>query len=261
MSTVQSPTRQSVRIERDGGCMLVALDRPPLNVLDIVLMQELLAILDELASDSAIKCVTITGAGRAFCAGVDVADHTHERAPDMLRVFHLLLLRLLRFPAPTIALVNGPALGGGCELMLACDVAIARSDAKIGQPEIKLGAFPPFAAALLPRLVGRQRALDLILSGRTISGAEAHACGLVQFAVSADQLDSFGRSYVRELSAASGPVLRLAKRAVLSAQYDGTDAAVNRCEALYLAELLNLADAKEGIAAFLEHRAPVWKEA
>ncbi|HSL69052.1 MAG TPA: enoyl-CoA hydratase-related protein, partial [Longimicrobiales bacterium] len=192
---------------------------------------------------------------------VDVADHTPDRAPEMLASFHALLLLLLEFPAPTIALVNGAALGGGCELFLACDVAIARSDAKVGLPEIKLGAFPPFAAAVLPRLLGRQRALDLILSGRTLSGADALACGLVQHCVGADAFEDFARQYVNALTASSGPVLRLAKRALLDGQASQVSAALSSCETVYLNQLMQLSDAREGITAFMEKRAPVWQEA
>lgn len=252
---------ERVRIERDGAVVRVQLDRPPLNVLDYATIRELYDRLCELSTDRSLKTLVLTGAGRAFCAGVDVADHTPDRAPEMLASFHALLLLLLEFPAPTIALVNGAALGGGCELFLACDVTIARSDAKVGLPEIKLGAFPPFAAVVLPRLLGRQRALDLILSGRTLSGADALACGLVQHCVSADAFEDFVRQYVNALTASSGPVLRLAKRALLDGQASQVGAALSSCETVYLNQLMQLSDAREGITAFMEKRAPVWQEA
>jgi cyclohexa-1,5-dienecarbonyl-CoA hydratase len=249
-----------VHVERDGAVARVVLDRPPLNVLNLALLQELQYTLETLAGDCSLKALVLTGAGRAFCAGVDVADHTPDRVPQMLSAFHSVVLDLLEFPTPVVAMVNGAALGGGCELLLACDVVIARQGAKLGLPEIRLGAFPPFAAVVLPGLVGRQTALDLILSGRTFGADVAFELGLVQQVAPAENLDAVTADYVRQLSASSASVLRLAKRAVLDAQYAPIRDALAQCEATYRDELMALADAREGIVAFLEKREPVWEE-
>jgi len=244
----------AVRLERTGGVARITLQRPPLNVLNLAMLAELD---DALAAAVDAAVLVLSGAGRAFCAGVDVSDHMGDRAALMLQRFHAVIRRLLDFDAPVIAVVNGAALGGGCELLLACDVVFARDGAKLGQPEIRLGVFPPVAVALLPGLIGRQRALDLILSGRTIEAAEAKALGLVQHVVAPEELDAEAQKYIDGLAALSPAVLRLTKR---SAAIDRRRAimAIDAAERTYLDELMTLEDAHEGLAAFLEKRPPVW---
>jgi cyclohexa-1,5-dienecarbonyl-CoA hydratase len=245
-----------VRLERDGVLARITLDRPPLNVLDLAMTHELADALDEAAGASVLL---LTGAGRAFCAGVDVADHIGERARPMLAGFHAVIRKMLAFEGPVLAAVNGAALGGGCELLLAADVVIAREDARLGQPEIRLGVFPPVAVALLPGLAGRQRALDLILSGRTLPATEALGLGLVNRVVPADRLQEEAAAYAHGLAALSPAVLRLTKRAVTGAALAAAIAAIDAAEQTYLAELMKLEDANEGLVAFLEKRAPVWR--
>jgi cyclohexa-1,5-dienecarbonyl-CoA hydratase len=252
---------ERVRVERRGAVAHLVLDRPPLNVLDLAMLEELDEALAGISNERSIKCVVVRGAGRAFCAGVDVADHTEDRVERMLELFHGVVLRMVTLPCPVVVAVHGAALGGGCELMLAGDVVLAGADARIGQPEIRLGAFPPFAAAVLPRIVGRQRALDLILSGRTLSAADAQAIGLVSRVFDPQDLEREVDAYATLLAAQSGPVLRLAKRAVLEGEDLPLAGAVERAERLYLDELVRLEDSREGLAAFLEKRVPAWKEA
>jgi cyclohexa-1,5-dienecarbonyl-CoA hydratase len=182
------------------------LDRPPLNVLNLPMLAELEKTCALLSNERSLKCVVLRGAGRAFCAGVDVADHTPDRVERMLELFHGAVRRLMALPCPVVAAVNGAALGGGCELLMACDVVLARDDARIGQPEIRLGAFPPVAAAVLPRLIGRQRALDLVLTGRTLSAEEAREMGLVTRVLAAETFERRGgRSTPRCWRAGAAP--------------------------------------------------------
>lgn len=250
-----------MNLRREGGVVTVELDHPPLNVLDIPMLQELDAVLADLGADRALKLLVLTATGKAFCAGVDVADHTAERVEFMIGTFHSSIRRLLAFDTPVIGAVNGAALGGGCELALACDVILASSRAKLGQPEIKLGVFPPVAAAILPRLVGRQRALDLILSGRVLRASEALDMGLVSQVAEPEEFESLVSTYVGDLASLSQPVLRLTKKAVV----DGLDLPATEALALaeehYLGALMKLDDAHEGLAAFLEKREPVWRDA
>jgi cyclohexa-1,5-dienecarbonyl-CoA hydratase len=178
----------------------------------------------------------------------------------MLAIFHAVIRRLLRLECPVVGVVRGAALGGGCELLMACDVVLAHEDARIGQPEIKLGAFPPAAAALLPRLVGRRAALAMILTGRPLVAAEAKDLGLVTEVFGHDVFDAEVREYVAELAGASGPVLRLAKRTVQECQALPVDAAIGHAEEVYLGELMRLADPHEGLAAFMEKRPPAWRD-
>lgn len=251
----------AVRIVRDDKVVRLVLDSPPLNVLTIAMLEELHAMLGELASDDSVKLVTLSGNGKAFCAGVDVADHADDRVARMLEIFHGCLLRLHGLPCPTVAVVHGAALGGGCELLLACDLVLARDGVTIGQPEIRLGVFPPFAAAILPRLVGRQRAMELLLTGRSLPADEAHAAGLVTRVFSSDGFESGVREYLAQLLQLSGPVQRLAKRAMVEGEHMPVGDAVARAEALYANDLMRLHDAREGLAAFVEKRSPVWREA
>ncbi len=255
-------TGEHLRLERgEDGVARLTLDRPPLNVLHIPMLRELDAALGEIAEDREAKLLLITGEGKAFCAGVDVADHTAERVEFMLETFHGALRRLLGLELPVVAAVNGAALGGGCELVLACDLVIASASAKLGQPEIRLGVFPPVAAALLPRLIGRQRALDLILTGRVIGAEEARDIGLVGRVAPADGFAEAVEEYVGGLAALSRPVLRLTKRVTLEGMELPAAQALERAEAAYLNELMRLEDPHEGLAAFMEKREPVWKDA
>ncbi len=255
-------TGEHLRLERgEDGVARLTLDRPPLNVLHIPMLRELDAALGEIAEDREAKLLLITGEGKAFCAGVDVADHTAERVEFMLETFHGALRRLLGLELPVVAAVNGAALGGGCELVLACDLVIASASAKLGQPEIQLGVFPPVAAALLPRLIGRQRALDLILTGRVIGAEEARDIGLVSRVAPADGFANAVEEYVGDLAALSRPVLRLTKSVTLEGMELPAAQALERAEAAYLNELMRLEDPHEGLAAFMEKREPVWKDA
>ncbi len=237
----------------------ITLNRPPLNVLHIPMMRELSSVLDELAQDTAIKVAVITGKGRAFCAGVDVADHTADRVEEMLHVFHAVIRQVIEWPAPVIAAVNGAALGGGWELAMACDIVLAAEGTKIGQPEIKLAVFPPVAAALMPRLVGRQRAMELVLTGRTLTAEEGYQMGLVNHVYPADTFAEQVEAFVQQLTALSAPVVRLTKRVVLQGLDQPFDRALEEAERTYLQDLMQLEDPHEGLAAFMEKRQPVWK--
>lgn len=246
-------------LERSAGVARLKLNRPPLNVLHIAMMRELCAALDEVAADETLSVLVITGAGRAFCAGVDVADHTPDRVQEMLEVFHGAIRRVLRLELPVVAALNGAALGGGWELGMVCDLVLALEDAKIGLPEIQLAVFPPVAAALMPRLIGPQRALELILTGGVVPATEGLRLGLVNRVFPADSFAAGVDALVGQLAALSRPVLRLAKRAVREGQGVGFATALERVEGLYLNELMRLADPQEGLAAFMEKRRPTWK--
>ena len=249
-----------VRLEREGSLARIIMDRPPLNVLDIRTLETFADLLDAVAGDSAIKVLTVAGTGKAFCAGLDVADHAEDKVERMLEIFHDVICQLRSLPMPVIAVVHGAALGGGCEIAMACDLVLARSDATLGQPEIRLGVFPPVAAALLPRRIGRQNALDLVLTGRVIGADEAQRLGLVTHAWPADDFAPRVAAYVETLQQLSGPTLRVAKHAIAAWLDVPFVAALQNAERLYLDELMKLEDAREGIAAFLQKRPPVWKE-
>jgi cyclohexa-1,5-dienecarbonyl-CoA hydratase len=248
----------SVLLESHDAIARVTLNAPPHNILTIPIMRELGAALATLKHDTSIKAVVLNAHGKSFCAGVDVADHTADKVDEMLRVFHRIFRQLWAMPQPTLAAAQGAALGGGMELALGCDMIVAAERAKFGQPEIKVGVFPPIAALLLPSLVGRGKALQLLLTGETISAHEAKSIGLVQEVAPEAEFEAKVNALVAQLQAQSGAVLRLTKRAALIGE---SHTALADIERIYLSELMQTADAQEGLAAFMEKRAPIWKDA
>jgi cyclohexa-1,5-dienecarbonyl-CoA hydratase len=248
-----------VQYARANGVGRITLDRPKLNILDVPMLEALAAALEQARADGDLSVLALGGAGKAFCAGVDVAAHLPGRVEPTLRLFHDVVRRLAAFEAPTVALVHGAALGGGLELALACDFILTADEVALGQPEIHLGVLPPVAAARLPGRIGAARALDLVLTGRSVTGREALASGLADRCWPADQFAAQAEAFLTELAHRSRPVLRLAKRAVREGASLPFEPALARAEALYLGELMRCDDAHEGIAAFLEKRPPRWR--
>lgn len=253
-------TGGAVRSAEEAGVLRLVLDRPPLNVLDEAALADLETALERAAGSSA-KALCLSGHGKAFCAGVAVEDHLPDRVDATLARFRRVVERLLELPMPVVAAVHGAALGGGCELVAACDVVLAREDARLGQPEIRLGVFPPAACALLPRLVGRQRALELILTGRTLDAREALEAGLVQQVLPGEGFEGRVETFLAQLAGLSRPVLRLAKQAVVDGLERPLAEALEGAESTYLEELMTLRDPVEGLQSFLEKREPVWRDA
>jgi cyclohexa-1,5-dienecarbonyl-CoA hydratase len=250
----------TVFLEKFNSFARVTLNKPPLNVMDIAMMEELNAALKSLKDDRATKVIVVAAAGKAFSAGVDVADHTADRVDAMIKKFHAIFHTLWSLEQPIVAAVQGMALGGGCELAIACDFIIASEKAKLGQPEIKVGVFPPIAALLLPRLIGRKKAYELLLIGETIDAREAERIGLVNRVSPPESFDAAVNAFVGKLTALSGVVLQHTKQAVRISLDAGIDAALADIERYYLNELMRTEDALEGLNAFMEKRSPVWKE-
>lgn len=250
-----------VRLRREDGVARVELDRPPVNVLDLETLERLESVLEGGVASEEVRILCLSGRGRAFCAGVSVRDHLPDRVEETLRCFGRVVRRLLDLPVPAVAAVHGSALGGGCELAAACDVVLAREDTTFGQPEIRLGVFPPAAAALLPRMIGRQAALEMILTGRTFDVDEARRAGLVQRVFPAESWPDDVEAYLSRLASLSRPVLGLAKRAVVEGLERPVREALDGAERLYLDDLMELRDPVEGLEAFLEDREPAWEDA
>jgi cyclohexa-1,5-dienecarbonyl-CoA hydratase len=250
---------QNISFEVASGVARLTFKRPPLNVLNIAMMREISSALDRFDQATA-KVLVIAAEGKAFSAGVDVAEHTADKVAEMIEVFHGIFRRLDRLDVPTLAIVQGAALGGGCEVALFCDLILASDKAKFGQPEIKVGVFPPIAAVMLPRLVSRAKALELLLTGETIDAGEAYRLGLVNKVVPPDQLQAAAGEMIGKLTSLSGVVLRTTKRAARWGGQGTFGEALNQVESLYLSELMKTHDANEGLMAFLEKRPPVWKD-
>lgn len=237
----------------------VALDHPPLNVIDVPMMEELARTLAELEIRLDISVIVISGNGKAFSAGVDVAAHTPDKVADMLQKFHAVIRALVASKKVTIAAVHGHCLGGGAELAMVCDVVYTTETAQWGFPEINLGCYPPVAATALAALVGQKHAAELILTGKTISGSEVASIGLANRAVPADQLESSVQDCVARLRELSPAVLSITKKSMYAWDSMHFDKGLARAEKIYLDELMETADAQEGIQAFLQRRKPEWK--
>ncbi len=222
------------------------------------MMDELLTALRELEQREIIA-VILSGNERAFSAGVDVAVHTPDRIQTMLQKFHGLIMALVKFSKITIAEVQGACLGGGAELAMACDMAYSTPDAKWGFPEITLGCYPPVACAALAALVGQKRAAELVFTGRTFTGEEAARWGLANEAHPEGRLQEAIQATVDHLLKLSPAALAVAKKAFYAWDSMHLDKGLMRAEKIYLDELMQTEDAKEGIAAWMEKRKPVWK--
>lgn len=248
-------------IDETDGLATVTMHRPPLNVLHNPMMVEFNNLLESLSADGNHAAIVIRAEGKAFCAGVDVSDHTPEKVGDMIQLFHGIFRKLAATDALTIAVVHGAALGGGCELACFCDIVLASDRAKFGQPEVQVGVFPPVAACILPLQIGIKKAVEMNALGATIRAAEAERIGLVNHVYPADEFESRVASYLDEMRQLSRPVVRMAKQATMLAARAQILAHLERAEALYMDKLMKLSDAHEGVAAFMEKRTPVWKHA
>lgn len=260
MPLAQTPP-MNILVERRGQAARLVIHRPPLNILDLVTLRELRATLNATLKDPEVRMVEFSGAGEiAFSAGTDIRDHVPERAPEMLHEFHALVRAVLASHYPTVAVVRGHCLGGGMELALACDFILASASARFALPEINVGAFPPVAAVLLPRLIPEKRALEMILIGEPVTAEDALRLGLVNRIAPDAALEDEVRKFSDTLLARSSGVLSLARKAARLGPRQAFEAALRESERIYLEELLRAEDAREGVQAFLEKRTPRWKD-
>jgi cyclohexa-1,5-dienecarbonyl-CoA hydratase len=236
----------------------LVLSHPPVNVIDIAMMEELAQALGEIEARSDLSVVVLSGAGKAFSAGVDVAAHTPDKVEGMLVKFHAVIRALVASRKVTVAAVHGHCLGGGAEIAMVCDVVYTTASAEWGFPEIKLGCYPPVACTALAALVGQKRAAELILTGRTISGIEAAEMGLANRAVADEELTGAVDRLLEELVRLSPAALAITKKAVYAWDAMHFDKGLARAEKTYLEELMKTADAQEGVRAFMDKRTPKW---
>jgi cyclohexa-1,5-dienecarbonyl-CoA hydratase len=250
----------AVTCEKSGRFMSIAWNRPPLNVLDIALLRELNDALSSCAAQTDVDVAVLRGAGdRAFSAGVDIRDHTPEKVPEMLDVVHGVIRKLAALPQVSIAAVKGLCLGGGLEIASACDLVVASEESTFATPEIIVGCYPPVALARFAGLIGYHRAAEMVLTGRRFSARDAQTIGLVNRVFPADEWESGTATLRDELLGKSGAVLRLTVKGLRELSLSGFEQALRRSEEIYCGQLLKTADVAEGVAAFLEKRAPVWR--
>lgn len=248
-----------VVVEKRERVISITFERPPLNVLNLALLRELDQILTASAAEPGIDVLVLRGGGeKAFSAGVDIADHTREKVPQMLDAMHGVIGKLLALPQVTVALVQGVCLGGGCELASSCDLILAADESSFATPEISVGCYPPVALARFPALLGYHRAAEMILTGRRFSAQEALAAGLINRVLAKDRLEEGLQSLLEELLGKSGAVLRIAIKGLRELWLKSFSEGLRRSEELYRRELLQTSDVEEGVKAFLEKRKPHW---
>jgi cyclohexa-1,5-dienecarbonyl-CoA hydratase len=245
-------------VDINSSTAQIVLRHAPLNVIDIAMMEELAHVLGEIEARSDVSVVVLSGEGKAFSVGVDVAAHTPDKVEAMLLKFHAVIRALVASKKVTVAAVHGHCLGGGAELAMVCDMVYTTVSAQWGFPEIKLGCYPPVACTALAALVGQKRAAELILTGRAITGSEAGEMGLANRAVPDAELDSAVDQTVGELIKLSPAAMAMTKKAIYAWDAVHFDKGLARAEKIYLDELMKTADAREGVSAFMEKREPKW---
>jgi cyclohexa-1,5-dienecarbonyl-CoA hydratase len=245
--------------EYSGELLRIVLDRPKANILDSEMLG---AIAGQVAAASespgALKLVVFEGAGENFSFGASVEEHLPEKVAGLLGQFHSLYRDLEKLSVPTAALVRGQCLGGGMELALWCGYVVCEPSARFAVPEIKLGVFPPIAAIALPWRVTGARSTQMILTGESLTGQEAAECGLADRCVQ-DAQSTLAEWFVKHLQPKSAVSLRAAWRASRRLLNASLTNEIGALEKLYLTDLMAHRDPVEGLSAFLERRAPVWK--
>lgn len=250
-----------IKFKLEDRVARVTLARPPVNILNIAMMREINDALGECAQQHDLVAIVFSAAGgcRAFSAGVAIEEHVENTIFQMLDSFHSIFRNLEQIARPTLAVVDGAALGGGCELIAACDIVIASDRARFGQPEIKLGVFPPVAAVLLPRIIGEKRARELILTGELIEAGEALKLGLVNYVLPPKQLDAKVAELLAKFRNLSAAALGFTRESMDLGSGRSLDMALKEVESLYLNDLMKTHDATEGIEAFIQKRKPEWR--
>jgi enoyl-CoA hydratase/carnithine racemase len=263
MTAQTTPDLAHLQLERDGGTARVTLNRPDRrNALSLALMAELRETLEALGADPATRAIVIAGAGPGFSAGHDLGELVGRDAEFYDRVFDectRLMETIHRVPQPVIARVHGVATAAGCQLVAACDLAIAEEGARFATPGVRIGLFCSTPMVPLSRAIGRKRALEMLLTGRMVDAATARDWGLINDVVSADELDAAVAALAERVAEASPRTLAIGKQAFYE-QIERDEAGAYELTKGVMAANAQIADAQEGICAFLDKRPPVWRE-
>ena len=256
MALAVKPAFRRISVDLEVPVVRITLNNPPLNVIDLEMMGELLAALEQAEAIPQITAIVLAGGERAFSAGVDIAAHTPENVRVMLGAFHGVIRSVIASRKLTLAVVRRHCLGGGAELALVCDLMYASPDSVFGFPEIKLACFPAVASTALAAIVGPKLAAEMILTGRTLTGPEALSAGLVNGL--ADDPETLVSECLTRVSQLSPAALKMAKKASYAWDSVHFDKGLARAEQVYLDELMKTEDAAEGIRAHVERRRPQW---
>jgi cyclohexa-1,5-dienecarbonyl-CoA hydratase len=247
-----------VWLDREGRLLRLRLARPKANIVDAAMIGALAAAFDKHRGDDGLTGALLDAEGPNFSFGASVEEHLPQNCAAMLAALHGLIVKMLEWPAPILVAVQGQCLGGGLEVALAASRIFAAPDARLGQPEMKLAVFAPAASCLLPYRVNQQTAEDLLFSGRALNAEEAQALGLVA-EVAADPAAAALAYFDAQLADKSSAALSYALRAARGAMLPEVKRRLAEVEKLYLEGLMKTHDANEGLAAFLEKRAPKWQ--
>jgi cyclohexa-1,5-dienecarbonyl-CoA hydratase len=259
---MSEPEFHSIEAHSKAGVLTITLNKPPLNLIDIPMIEEICVALRAAQPDLGIGVILFRGAGpKGFSAGVSVQDHTPERVGELIPKFGDIFRLLAATDKITLAGIHGFCLGGGFELAAMCDLVVATENATFGQPEIKLGQLAPVNVILLPHLVGYRKAAELVLTGTTIGARQAEALGLVNQVVGNDQLPQALENLVAQISIQSRAILRYTKSFLKRARGLEFESLLQESENLFFDSVARTEDSKEGIYAFLEKRSPHWTHA
>jgi cyclohexa-1,5-dienecarbonyl-CoA hydratase len=248
-----------IRVQSDGPVARLTLQRPEHNLLNEQMLRELAQSIGRVSETAGVKLIVLDAAGKVFSAGVDIGEYTGERAFSMVDAFHSACVAMVEAAQPVLVIVDGAALGGGAELVAYGDLVVATPRARFALPEITIGMFPPLASTMFPHIVGPKRALELILTGEAISAERARDLGLVNRLVPEAQLQTAVNELIAKITAQSGAVLGMAKKAVLAGMGMSLRDALRNSMNIFLNELYRLEDSQEGLRALLEKRKPQWK--
>jgi cyclohexa-1,5-dienecarbonyl-CoA hydratase len=250
---------QHVALRVNANVAHMTLSRPEHNLLNEAMLREIADAISFAGDSADVKLIVLDSACKVFCGGIDIGEYTSQRVFQMLDAFHAAFSGMLEVGKPVICVVNGPAIGGGAELAAFGDLVIATPKARFAQPEISIGVFPPLASTILPFLVGPKRALEIVLTGEAISAERALDLGLVNRLVPEANLQQAVSELAERIASHSGPVLTMAKKAILGGMglslRDGLKHSMN----IFLNELYRLEDSQEGLRALVEKRKPNWK--
>jgi len=250
---------QFVNFRVEGEVARLTLDRPDHNLLNERMLGELTSGINSLAERSEIKLIVMDSAAKTFSGGIELDEYTPRRVFQLLDAFHAAFAAMLDTAKPVLVVVNGAAYGGGAELAALGDLVIATPNARFAQPEIKLGIFPPLAAVILPYILGPKLASELVLTGEAMTAERARELGLVNWVVPEAELEKKVADVIAKVTSQSGPVLTMAKKAILGSLGLPLREGVRNSMKVFLNELSDLEDSQEGLRALVEKRAPKWK--
>jgi cyclohexa-1,5-dienecarbonyl-CoA hydratase len=251
-----------IRWDDSGVVARLTMARPKQNVMNMEMLKEMAVAIESLNARDDVRLIVLDSAPECegyFSAGVGAEGYTSQLVFQMLDAFHRVFRAMIEISKPVIAVVDGIASAGGCELAAFCDLVIATDQARFLQPEIKLGVFPPLGAVVYPRVIGPRRAMELLLTGDTMSAQQALTMGLVNRVVPRAALHETVETLVKRISEQSAPVLGLMKRVVFEGTWLPFNQALKKSQNIYLNQLFELEDSQEGLRALIEKRKPVWK--